>query len=184
MHQQLAEIVASFESAQDRLRRLSDRISEEQWSRRPAPESWSAAECVEHLNLTSRAYLPLLRTALAEARLLHATPAVYKRDALGWFMAAMIGPIRHIGKFRIGKVKTTAAFLPGARRDRAEILSDFVRMQGDLIGITRSADGLAIDRVKIVSPFGGRMQYNAYSALVILHRHEHRHLDQAEAAAK
>jgi hypothetical protein len=43
---------------------------------------------------------------------------------------------------------------------------------------------LAIDGAKIVSPFGGRMKYNAYSALVIISRHQHRHLEQAEEAAR
>jgi hypothetical protein len=38
--------------------------------------------------------------------------------------------------------------------------------------------------VKIVSPFGGRMKYNAYSAFVIIARHEHRHIEQAEEAAE
>ena len=59
-----------------------------------------------------------------------------------------------------------------------------MRLQAELISLTRSADGLPIDEVKIVSPFGGRMKYTAYSALVILSRHEHRHLEQAEEAAK
>jgi hypothetical protein len=43
---------------------------------------------------------------------------------------------------------------------------------------------LPIDDVKIVSPFGGRMKYGAYSAMVIVARHQHRHLEQAEAAAR
>ena len=44
----------------------------------------------------------------------------------------------------------------------------------------RDAEGLAIDRVRIPSPFNPRIQYNAWSALVIIPRHQHRHLWQAE----
>jgi hypothetical protein len=138
---------------------------------------------VEHLNLTSRAYLPLLRDALAEARLLRApAPKRYKRDALGWFLALMIGPLRHIGKMRLGKVKTTPDFVPHPKGSRTKVLSEFVRLQSELISLTQSADGLAIDKVRIVSPFGGKMKYDAYSALVIIPRHEHRHIQQAEEA--
>jgi hypothetical protein len=50
------------------------------------------------------------------------------------------------------------------------------------MSMIRSADGLPLDRVKIVSPFGRRMKYNAYSALVIIARHEQRHIQQAERA--
>jgi hypothetical protein len=183
MQEQLAAVIDGLESAQSRLRRLSDPLSEEKWNRKPAADRWSAAECVEHLNLTSRAYLPLLRDALAETRL-RRTPAPkrYERDGLGWFLAMMIGPMRHIGKFRLGKVKTTEDFVPHPKGGRTEILSEFVRLQSELISLARNAEGLAIDRVKIVSPFGGKMKYNAYSAFVIIPRHQHRHIQQAEEA--
>lgn len=185
MQHQLAVIIDSLESAQSRLRALSDRVSQKDWNKKPAPESWSAADCVEHLNLTSDAYVPLLRDALARARELGraGAPVHYHRDALGWFMSMMIGPMRRIGKFRIGRVKTTSGFVPRGAESREQLLSDFVRHQAELITIARDAEDFQIDRVKIVSPFGGKMRYNAYSALVIVARHQHRHLDQAEAAA-
>jgi hypothetical protein len=185
MQQQLQQIVDSLESAQSRLRRLADTTSVDAWARRPAPNAWSAVECVEHLNLTSRAYIPLLRSALTEARDLRVDPPrQYKRDLLGAFMGAMIGPLRHIGKLRLMPVKTTADFVPHVHRSSDEVISEFLRLQADLISMTRSAEGVAIDKVKIVSPFGRKMRYDAYSALVIIPRHEHRHIDQAELAAK
>jgi hypothetical protein len=140
---------------------------------------------VEHLNLTSRAYIPLLRDAIARAgEVRHAPTKHYRQDALGWFFSMMFAPLRHLGKFKIGRVKTMPAFVPKPGRTRTEILSDFVRLQSELMTLTRAADGLPIDDVKIVSPFGGRVKYSAYSALGIVSRHEHRHLEQAEEAAK
>lgn len=97
-------------------------------------------------------------------------------------MSMMVGPIRHLGKFRIVPVKTTPGFVPEPARSRTEILSDFVRLQVELAALIRSGDQLPLDQVKIVSPFGGRMKYSAYSALVIVARHQHRHIDQAEEA--
>ena len=185
MQKQLADIVESLESAQSHLRRLTDKIPEPAWNRRPAANQWSAAECVEHLNLTSRAYIPRFRDAIASAGEVRRAPTKrYHHDAVGWFLSMMFGPLRHLGRFKIGRVKTTPAFVPKPGRSRTEILSDFVRLQAELISLTRAADGLPIDDVKIVSPFGGRMKYTAYSALVIVSRHEHRHLEQAEDAAK
>ena len=184
MQTQLAGIAQSLESAQSRLRRLTDQLPESDWNRKPAANRWSAAECVEHLNLTSRAYIPLLRDAIASAgEIRHSPTKHYRHDALGWFLSMMFGPLRHLGRFKLVRVKTTPAFVPKPGRSRTEILSDFVRHQGALISLVRSADGLPIDRVRIISPFGGRMRYSAYSALVIVSRHEHRHLEQAEEAA-
>lgn len=185
MQGQLAEVVESLESAQLELRSLTDKLSEKDWSRRPGPDRWSAAGCVEHLNLTSRAYLPLLRDATARAREIGGAPRKhYKRDSLGWFMSMMIGPLHHIGKFKLGRVKTAPPFVPKGGQSRSQLLSEFVRLQADLVTIVRSADGLPLDAVKIVSPFGGRMKYSAYSALVIVARHQHRHIEQAEEATK
>jgi hypothetical protein len=184
MQKQLRAVSDSLESAQSRLRRLSDKISDADWRKRPGPNRWSAAECIEHLNLTSKAYVPLLRDAIARAKKIGGAPRKhYRRDPLGWFMSMMIGPLRHLGKFRIGRIKTTPKFVPRTERSRSEILSDFVRLQGELAALIRSGDQLPLDRVKIVSPFGERMKYSAYSALVIVARHQHRHLQQAEESA-
>ena len=95
----------------------------------------------------------------------------------------MIGPLRRLGTFRIVPVKTTPKFVPKRGRSRTEILSNFVRLQAELAAVIRSGDRLPLDQVKIVSPFGGRMKYSAYSALVIIARHQHRHIQQAEEAS-
>ena len=184
MQKQLAAIVASLEAAQAKLRTLSDKVSAAQWSMHPGPASWSAADCIEHLNMTSRAYMPLLRTAIDEARMMRTgDSAAYHMDLPGRVLAFMMRPMKHIGKFKLGRVKTTGPFTPRGGQTREQLLSDFVRLQGDLIGLIRSADGLPIDRVKIQSPFG-KLRYNAYAALEIIAQHEHRHLQQAEEAAR
>ena len=183
MQKQLAALVASLESAQGKLRSLADKVSDNNWSKKPEPQRWSAADCVEHLNMTSRAYVPLLREAVNRARLMNAPPTdSYHTDFAGRVMAFMMRPLKHIGKFKIGKVKTTGPFTPRGGQSREQLLSDFVRLQSELISLIRSADGLPIDQVKVQSPFG-RMRYNAYSALEIVAQHEHRHLQQAEEAA-
>jgi hypothetical protein len=48
----------------------------------------------------------------------------------------------------------------------------------------RAADGLPIDAVKITSPVDARARYNVFAALSIMARHQHRHLWQAEQAAR
>jgi hypothetical protein len=184
LQQQLTEIVDSLKGAQLRLRALTDKLSDSAWSARPEPDRWSPAECIEHLNLTSRAYLPLLHDAVGKARKMRGDPAThYRRDLIGWFMSVMIAP-RHPRKVPLPRVKTPSDFVPSGGRSRTEVLSEFVQLQGALISLIQSADGLPIDKFKIVSPFGGRMKYNTYSALVIVARHEHRHLQQAEEASR
>lgn len=186
MHPQLEAVVAALESAGTRLHRLVDQLPDARWNSRPRPDRWSAAECIEHLNLTSRAYLPLLRRALESAPSSRRdTKRRYRRDFLGWLFSTMVGPMPRLGKTVFGRVKTTPDFVPHpqATTGRGQVVAEFDRLQSELIAITRQADGFPLEEMMIVSPFGGKIRYNFYSALRILPRHEERHLGQAEDAA-
>ncbi len=183
MRSQLVAIVTAFESGQARLHRLADRLPDARWKSRPAPDRWSAAECIEHLNLTSRAYLPRLRRALESATPSSEASGQYHRDFLGWLFSRLVGPMPALGNKRFGRVKTPPDFVPSIGPERAEAIAEFDRLQAELISITRQADGYPLSEMKITSPFGGRIRYNCYSALLILPRHQERHIEQAEDAA-
>jgi hypothetical protein len=77
-------------------------------------------------------------------------------------------------------VKTIPAFVPGSNLDRATTVAEFDRLQIELIDLVEEAEGLPLEQMRIVSPFNSRVSYNAYSCLVILPRHQQRHLWQAE----
>jgi hypothetical protein len=181
MHQQLAAIVDDFEAAQRRLQRIAGATPDARWAARNDPDRWSIAECVAHLNLTGRAYVPLLRRAVAEARAIGGdAPRRYRRDVTGWLIGLMSGPMLRVGGRKIGRTRTAAAFVPGGDLPRDEVLAEFHRLQAEQVALVREADGLPIHRVKVTSPFDARVRYNLYAALVLLPRHQHRHLEQAE----
>lgn len=179
MHPQLQSIKDEYLSARDRLRRLASDLPDPLWTERPEPERWSAAECVAHLNVTSRTFLPVLRRGLAEAEQLgEAPPEHYRRDPAGWFLWKVMGPPVRI------RVKTPAPFVPESTADRAEILRDFEQLQEEQIAVLEEADGLPLSRVKVPSPFSPRVKYNLFTCLSILPPHQHRHLWQAERAVE
>ncbi len=180
MQRQLASIVKGFERAERRLEKLADNIPDAAWEERTEQERWSVAECVAHLNLTSDAYIPRLRAAIAEARNLKAPKqSKYSRDFAGALFGLVVGPLPMLGKIRLGRVKTKPDFVPTGNNPKQATIAKFKKNQDTLIGLVREGDGLPLDKVKIKSPFGEKISYNCYSAFVILDRHEHRHLDQA-----
>ncbi len=182
MQRQLAEIIDELQHAQSRLELLADEVSDERWLLRTHSDRWSPGECIAHLNLTSAAYVPRLRKAIAQARQLEPVSATrYRRDPAGWFLSVMIGPLPAVGKMKIGRVRTPAPFVPSGNLPKQLVVSEFKRLQDELVGIVGEGDGLAIDGVFIKSPFGEKIRYNCYSAFVILPRHQERHLDQAVA---
>lgn len=180
MHPQLAEIVDDFERARARLRRLSADTPDERWSARSDPTSWSVAECVAHLNTTSRAFIPVLRAAFAEHPPSPSPPRHYRRDAMGWLVTAFAAPLPRIGGRRIGRMRTRSAFHPSGPLDRDALVDAFERLQDEQVELTKVAEGRPLGTIRIASPFDPRVTYNAYSALRILPRHQHRHLQQAE----
>ncbi|MBX3174714.1 MAG: DinB family protein [Gemmatimonadaceae bacterium] len=181
--QQLHELLAESEAVQARFDALDLRVSDTRWSQRPAPERWSVAECVAHLNLSSEAMLPLLHAALAAARKLPAIGARrYSGTMLGRFLRLMLGPAPRLGQRVIGGTRTPAAFVPGGSLPRHEVAAAFRQHLLHERELIRESEGLAIDRAMIESPFAAGAQYDAWSALRIVVRHELRHLVQAERA--
>jgi hypothetical protein len=181
MQAQLARIVRELDHAQARLDRLADAVPDDRWRKRSDPSRWSVGECVAHLNLTSEAYIPRIRKAIGEARKIRpAGNRSYRRDPVGWFFGTMVGPLPSIAGFRIGRVKTTPPFVPSGDHPKQLLLAEFRRLQIELASMVRECDGMAIDKVTIVSPFGEKVRYNCYSALVLLPRHQERHIQQGE----
>ena len=133
---------------------------------------------MSHLNLSSEALLPLVRDAPQQARdRYEPTPLRYRRNALGWLAWKIIAPQGGL------KITTTSHFVPAAAQPIDDLVRDFIRLQAGIVSCVRSADGLPLERVKVRSPFHGRMTYNVYAALTLVPRHQHRHLHQAEQAA-
>ena len=145
---------------------------------RPNTSSWSAAECLSHLSISTELFLPVLQKAIDDARKrgLIDTKRQPKMDVLGrvlrWFLEP---PIRQ-------RVKTRAPFVPRSVRAKAEAFGEFAALQSKLAEQIASARDLDLGRIKIVSPFDKRVRYNVYSAFRIVIAHQRRHLWQAEQA--
>ena len=122
MTSQLQAIVDDFRAAQTRLGALADRVPDDWWDRRPDPARWSIAECIAHLNLTSSAFLPLVRKALAALRRLDApAPRRHRRDPIGWVLWKVMGPPVRV------RVRTPATFVPTRGEARQTAVSAFSR---------------------------------------------------------
>jgi hypothetical protein len=134
---------------------------------------------VAHLNLTSATMVPIVRAGIEAARRIGApAPARYRRDPLGWMLWKGLG---QVGRF---KTKTIPAWVPSGDRSPDELVAEFERWQSDQVALVRESDGLPIHAIKITSPVDARARYNVFSALSIMARHQHRHLWQAEHAAR
>lgn len=178
MDSQLQGIVQDLEAVEQRLRVLHGWLPREAWRQPPSPGRWSPAECVAHLNLTSRAMLPLLHDGLRKAgRSPIGPPARYRRDIVGWLIWKLIAPANRL------RTRTIRALEPSGDESPDAVVAEFSRLQSEIIACVRAADGLPIDHVSVSSPFDGRVTCNLFAALTLIPRHQQRHALQAERAA-
>ena len=174
---QLEDLIVQLDDCSRRARELVDGLSPAQLAARPAPESWSVAECIEHLTLTNRPFPALLRGVYDEARrggLVGDGP--FKTDLMGRLLVWTIEPPARL------KVKARAPFQPVDVGDPGRVLPAFLELQEEIKACVREAAGLRLDKVKIPSPVDARVKYNAYAGLRIIAAHERRHLWQASRA--
>jgi hypothetical protein len=178
MHPQLALIDRELAAATARANMIVRQLDEARFHARPRDAAWSVAECIVHLNLTSQGYLPLFDEAIAEGA--NSRPAEaprYRRDFRGWLLAWSLEPPAKV------KTRTIPAFTPKEAGSREDVMSTFERLQGELSRRLESASGLDLNRLRIRSPFNGKLWYNVFAAFGIIASHERRHLWQAELTA-
>jgi len=174
----LAVLDAGFRAISEQARKLVSTLGVERVTERPRPNSWSVAECLLHLNITSEAYLPVWREAFREGRDRGWTgTGPFKLDLWGRVFVWVLEPPP---KFRFPAPR---AFQPVAVPSGEEVLPAFLNCQEQVLGSITTSDGLAIDRIKIRSPFDRRLRYSIWSSFCAHLAHHRRHLWQAGRVA-
>jgi DinB superfamily len=172
---ELQSCARDFRHAVDEARNLLTYTNEDALRKRPAPASWSALECVVHLNLATEAMLPGIRQAIEQASASPDDKQKYKLDFAGRLVAWSLEPPVFL------KLKTPKLAEPMESADPEPTLQKFERLHDELLGLLHASTGKAIDQQKMKSPFAN-LHYNAYSAFRIIAAHDRRHLWQARKA--
>lgn len=171
MDAQLTDLHVRLQSNAKRAESLVSRAGEARIDLRPKPDSWSAAECLTHLTMSTDMFFPAWRAVLAGGM---RGNGPYKMDLIGRMLKWTLEPPP---RFR---VKAPAHLHPVASGD---VLQNFLKSQNQLLEIVSAASGLALDRIRIASPVDARVRYNIWSSFQVAEAHQRRHLWQAERAA-
>jgi hypothetical protein len=176
--EQLTSLRAALDAADARAAALAASCPPGAWTRRPPDGGWSPSECLQHIVLSVDAMLTRMDAAIADghARGLRGD-GPFRPGLLGRLLIWSLEP-----PYRRLRSKTPAAFVPATAdtpdHDVAALHEAHDRVRQSLA----RAEGLALDRLTIVSPFEARASYNLYAAFAILPVHARRHLWQAEQA--
>jgi len=173
----LDELEGQFAAISARIQTLVTSGGAEMCIKPPAPGSWSAAECIEHLSLSADAYFPVWQQVIATAGPRKGEMnAPYAIDFWGRFLSWILEPPARI------RSKTPVPFQPIDCGTIDEVLSRFLERQERIVGALRRCRGRAIDEVKMASPVDSRIKYSIWSSFVVNAAHQRRHLWQAEQA--
>jgi hypothetical protein len=149
-------------------------LTDAQFHWRPSPESWSVAQCIEHLNTTARVYLPSLDEGISSAirsGLYGAGP--YRYNKIGRLLAwSQEPPVRC-------RSKTPRAFQPVPDRPRPQVMAAFRAYQVQYIDRLRQCNGLDLARARVRSPAAAWIRMSLGSGFALVTAHERRHLWQA-----
>jgi hypothetical protein len=151
---------------------LTNPLSDEQFTWRPAQDAWSIAECLDHLNATARVHLPALDEGISEA---------IRRGVYGE------GPFKYnwLGRLSVRfsdtrlRLKAPDDVQPGTSRTRREILAAFRAYQVQYIDRLRQANGVDLARARVRVPSTSWLRIPLGSGFALMIAHARRHLEQA-----
>ena len=175
---ELAEYQRQFSANRHEALHICASLSNERFNLRPAPNAWSAGECLAHLNVSERAYIDRIAFAIKQGRqrgLVETGPHRYG-VLVRWMIRTMEPPPRRRFKSPRRFTDTSAAL----KKDK--VLADFTSMGEEWNACLLSAKGLHLARVKVRSPAVPLLRFSLGALFEMMAAHERRHLWQAKQA--
>ncbi|MEK7667666.1 MAG: DinB family protein [Gemmatimonadota bacterium] len=153
-------------------------LSAEQLTWRPAPDRWSVADCLNHLNVTAEKYLPRIEQMVARGREEELeSRGPFRHPFVGtWFVRMLEPPPRR-------RLRVPGVFAPLPGVEPAALLPEFLRLRTRLRNLVRDADGLDLARLKTSSPAARFFTLTLGQCFGALAAHDRRHLWQARQVA-
>jgi hypothetical protein len=171
---EIDELRRQFEEIAAEIEALGAVLRDDQFSWRPAADTWSIAECLDHLNAAARAYLPKLDEGIAAA--------VRRGVRAG-------GPFRHswVGRLLLHtseppsrlRLRSPQLFQPAPGGSRHDVVTALRAHQLEFIVRLRQANGLDLSRTRVTSPVSKWLRFPLGTLFAVIAAHERRHLCQA-----
>jgi DinB superfamily len=170
----LPQIYDEAEAIAGDAKTLFGHLNTQQLNWKPAADSWSVAQCLDHLITINGKYYPVFDLILkGEYRktFLHGMPFLH-----GFFGRVMIKALSPESQ---RKLKAPGAARPSSSSIDPQIVDRFIAHQRETLAKMRSLEGRGPAGIIITSPFVGVVVYSLLDAFRIVVAHERRHFAQA-----
>jgi hypothetical protein len=172
------EMIDIFEQIKAGVQNQFGEISLDQSNNKSAPEKWSAAECIEHLNITASGYLNNVPKNLRDNSTTFISSEKYKPRFLLKKFALLTGPDSKTKMPSPKFLQTKDSSLD------KNVVTRFIQIQNEFISILNQINFVQLKKIKIKWPAAKFVNLQLGEVAVMVIAHELRHLKQAELAYK
>ena len=163
-----ATLIKHLEETRDHMMSVLDGLSEEQLNFKPTENSWSIAECAEHLAISENAFEGFIKKAVA------AGPNPALKDSVKLKDNELFGIITD----RSSKVKTAEPFEPSGKfGSHEETVNAFLEKRAKHIEYVKTTEDDLRNRFSNDLPFG---TVDGYQIVIFISGHTKRHVLQME----
>jgi hypothetical protein len=163
-----------FEQVSAEADALAAPLRDDQFNWRPAPDAWSVAECLDHLNAAARAYLPKLDEGIAAALRCRARAGAPFKPS--WAARLLLRTSEPSSRIRL---RSPQMFQPAPGGSRVDVVTALGVNQARFIDCLLRANGLDLSRARVISPVSKWLRFSLGTVFAVIAAHERRHLSQA-----
>lgn len=149
----------------------------------PQPGSWSAAQCLEHLNIYGRYYLPAIEKAISKSELSgKGSKDIFRSGWLGNYFTHLMMP-NESGNVK-SKMKTPAMARPMPALHSEAVVAEFIDQQEQLMSLLHRAAAIDLNSIRIPISIAKFIKLKLGDVFSFLIAHNYRHILQAERALR
>lgn len=158
--------------------------SEEQLNYKQHPQSWSVLECLEHLNLYGRFYLPEieqrmttfpLRRGTEGEDVKHCFDPVFKSGWLGNYFANSMLP-----KQKLNKMKTFKNMNPLNSKLDKKVIDEFISQQEQILRLLEESRKISLNKTRTAISISKLIKLKLGDTFRFVIYHNQRHMVQAQ----
>lgn len=166
--------VTDLQIISDEVAKQFGTLSTEQLNWKPNANTWSIAQCLEHLIIINKAYFDTFDKVIKDEKEFSFWESL---PVLPSFFGKML--IKQLQPSNTQKYKTVEQMLPSSSTLSGDIIEQFLEHQQQLINYVAQMNEVAHKKIIITSPVASFVTYNLADAMAIITIHEQRHYKQA-----
>lgn len=143
-------------------------------NKQPAPNKWSVAQVIEHLNSYNRYYLPEIEKSMEKKV---AYNPVFKSGLFGNYFTNMMAP--KASKV-VNKMSSPKDHVPKSDLDSSKVLEEFVKGQNKLVRLLEQAEKANLGKLRVPISISRFIKLKLGDTFRFLIAHQQRHFVQID----